>query len=358
MELSRAVRMQRIGQTVDRLVSLDLWCKFAGTDVVRAMHEAALAVVNPPHGSLTLAAAELLHERVRPGKQVLICTGNVLPPWMIIESDGPPGAAVLARMINYVLRATPVVLVEERWIDKMRQVIIAAGLTPLDDPNEIVGQRGACAVMPFPAVDGPAKALAETWIGSGEVDAVLAIEATARSENGYYQTGTGSFDNSSHSARFDYLFEAANSRAIPTIGIGDHGGELGLGNIKEVIREVVPTARVATDPERGGITPVVESQIPLVVGISNWGGYGLAAVLAALADRPDLIHDAAFEHRLLNATAQAGMIEGMTGVPEPAVDGLPVGVHASFVDLLRAAVQRGMEAPYPRAVGFIPETDL
>ena len=358
MELSRAERMQRIGQTVDRLVSLDLWCKFAGTDVVRAMHEAALAVVNPTHGSLTLAAAELLHERVRPGKQVLICTGNVLPPWMIIESDGPPGAAVLARMINHALRATPVVLVEERWIDQMCQVVIAAGLTPRDDPNEIIGRRGACAVVPFPAEDEPAKMLAETWIGSGEIDAVLAIEATARSENGYYQTGTGSFDNSSHSARFDYLFETANARAIPTIGIGDHGGELGLGNIKEVIREVVPTARIATDPKRGGITPVVESQIPLVVGISNWGGYGLAAVLAALADRPDLIHDAAFEHRLLNATAQAGMIEGMTGVPEPAVDGLPVGVNASFVDLLRAAVLRGMEAPYPRAVGFIPETDL
>ena len=357
MQLDAAVRMRRIGQTIDRLVSLDLWCKFAGDDVVRAMYEAALAVVKPPHGSLTLAAAERLKARVRPGKQVLICTGNVLPPWMIIESDGPPGAAVLARMLNLALKATPVVLVEGRWIDAMRQVVIAAGLTPVEDAGSIAGRRGACAVLPFPADDAQAAKRAKAWIGGGEVDAVLAIEATARSENGYYQTGTGSFDNSSHSARFDYLFEEANAKGLLTIGIGDHGGELGLGSIKETIRKVVPTARLATDPVRGGITPVVPSEVPLVVGISNWGGYGLAAMLAALCGKPELVHDGAFERRLLRATAQAGMIEGMGGLPEPAVDGLGEEIHAGFVEILRVAVQRGMQAPYPRAVGFIPDHD-
>ncbi|MBM3490228.1 MAG: DUF4392 domain-containing protein [Alphaproteobacteria bacterium] len=357
MQLDPGLRMQRIGQTIDRLVSLDLWCKFAGEDAVGAMYQAAVAAVRPAHGSLTLAAAERLKARVRPGKQVLICTGNVLPPWMIIESDGPPGAAVLARMLNLAMKATPVVLVEGRWVDAMRQVVIAAGLTPFDDPAAIAGRRGACAVRPFPAADAAAAELARSWLAGGQVDAVLAIEATARSENGFYQTGTGSFDNSSHSARFDYLFEEANARGVPTVGIGDHGGELGLGGIAATIRQVVPTARVASDPVRGGITPVVPAEIPLVVGISNWGGYGLAAMLAALCGKPELVHDAAFERRLLRATAQAGMIEGMGGLPEPAVDGLDEEVHASFVELLRVAVKRGMEAPYPRAVGFIPAPD-
>lgn len=357
MQLPRDERMRRIGQTIDRMVSLDLWCKFAGDDVVRAMYEAALDAVRPAHRSLTLAAAERLVARVRPGGQVLICTGNVLPPWMIIESDGPPGAAVLARMTNLALKATAVLLVEGRWVQAMRQVAIAAGLTPLDDPAAVAGRKGACAVLPFPAEDAPAAELARDWLARGEVDAVLAIEATARSEKGYYQTGTGSFDNSGYSARFDFLFEEANARGVPTIGIGDHGGELGLGTIKETIRKVVPTARVATDPKRGGITPVVPADVPLVVGISNWGGYGLAAMLAALVGKPELVHGGAFERRLLRATAQAGMIEGMGGLPEPAVDGLGEDIHAAFVELLRVAVRRGMEAPYPRAVGFIPDRE-
>jgi hypothetical protein len=77
----------------------------------------------------------------------------------------------------------------------MREPTHAAGLTPRDDPDHIAGQRGACAVMAFPAVDEAAKALAETWAGSGEVDAVLAIEATLS----YRAAGADIPSNSPHS---------------------------------------------------------------------------------------------------------------------------------------------------------------
>ena len=353
MELDPVERMRRIGETVDRLVSLDLWCKFAGRDVVRVMYDAALAAMGNDCTSLTMEAARRLQAATQPGSEVLICTGNVLPPWMIIESDGPPGAAVIARMVNLALDAVPVLLVEPRWVEPMRQLVRAVGLTPIEK-HEGGARRGAAVVRGFPAEDGEAARLAAQWLGAGGIAAVIAIEAIGRSENGYYQTGTGGFDNTAYSARFDYLFEEANRRGILTVGIGDHGGELGLGTIKDVIRRVVPTARVATDPVRGGITPIVPAQVPLVCGISNWGGYGLAGCLAALRGKPELMHDGRAEMRLLHAAADAGMIEGMGGFPEPAVDGLPVELHVGFVEILRAAVRRGMEAPFPRAIGFIP----
>lgn len=355
MQIDTETRYRRIGETIDRMVTLDLWCKFAGDDVVFAMYEAALKSVAPSSRSLTLAAGRLLQTHVKRGSVVLICTGNVLPPWMIIESDGPPGAAILARMCSLALGATPVILVESRWIDAMRQVATAAGLNARTSLDDVLGKQGACAVLPFPSDDAAAHRAAGEWLANGHVSAIIAVEATARNEKGFYQTGTGSFDNTDYSAHFDYLFEEAAKRNIPTIGIGDHGGELGLGNIKETIRRVVPTARVATDPTRGDIASHVTSTVPLVVGISNWGAYGLAAMIAALVNKPDLQHDAECERRLLRATAAAGIIEGMTGLPTPAVDGLSEDVHASFVELLRAAVKRGMEAPRPRAVGFIPE---
>lgn len=352
VNIDRETRLKRIGETVDRLMTLDLWCKFAGEDVVLGMYEAALEAVKPRSRSLSLAAAEALVEGVKAGNQVLICTGLVLPPWMVAESDGPGGAAVLARMLNLAIKSSPVILVAPRWVDAVRQVVIAAGITPIDNPNGLKGKRGACAVVGFPTDDAAAGGLAQRWIGSGDVAAVVAIETPGRTPSGRYLTGAHELDISTETARFDYLFEEANARDILTIGIGDHGGELGLGTIAEAVRRIVPTARAR--PGLEGIAPVVPSKIPLIAGVSNWGAYALAACLAAVTEQPELVHDGAAERRIIRAGAQAGLLAGMVGLPIPVVDGLSEEINVSYVEFLRTAVQRGMEAPYPRAVGFTP----
>ena len=355
MNIDSNTRLKRIGETVDRLMTLDLWCKFAGEDVVLGMYEAALAKVKPRHRSLTLAAAEALQERCQPGSQVLICTGLVLPPWMVAETDGPPGAAALARMLNLALKVSPVIVIGPRWIEAVRQVVIAAGLTPVGDPELLQGRRGACAVVPFPTSDEEAAPLARKWITSGQVAGVIGIEACGRNTRGRYLTGAHAWDISAETARCDFLFEEANRHRVLTIGIGDHGGELGLGSIADTVREIVPTAASRTNDDTGGIAADVGSDIPLIAGISNWGAYGLAAMIAALTDRAELVHDGEAERRMLRAAAQAGLLAGMVGLPLPIVDGLSEDINASFAEFLRVTVQRGMQAPYPRAVGFTPD---
>ncbi len=344
-------RLKRIGETIDRLISLDLWCKFAGPDAVLAMYEAALEQVKPRHRSLTLAAAEALQDAIKPGAKVLVCTGLVLPPWMIAESDGPPGAAAIARLANLAFKASSVIFVPPKWVDAMRKVVIASGMTPIDDMERLQGKRGACAVVGYPTEDEPALVMAKALIDSGEVAAVIALETPGRNPSGRYVTGAHGYDISADTARFDCLFEAANRRGVLTIGIGDHGGEIGLGSIADSIRKVVPTA---IKGDAADITPVTGSRVPIIAGISNWGAYGLEAAMAALAGRPDLIHTGADERRILNVTADAGFLAGMVGLPLPIVDGVSCDDNAAFVDLLRLAVIRGMEAPFPRAVGFNP----
>lgn len=351
MHIDSDLRIKRIAETVDRLVTLDIWCKFAGRDAVQEMYEAALSYVKPKFRSLCYAAADALHKEVAPAKRVLICTGLVLPPWMVAESDGPPGAAVLARVLNLALKCSPVILVPPKWIVPMRQVAIAAGLTPVDDADLLQGRRGACAVLGFPVDDDAASELAKRWLSAGDVAAVIAIEAPGRTESGRFLTGAHAWDIAHESSRYDYLFEEANSRNILTIGIGDHGGELGLAPIADVIGKVVPTAR-AGDPT--SIIPAVPARIPLVAGISNWGAYGVAAVLAAIAGRIDLLHKGEDEVRILRAAAQAGFLAGMVGMPVPMVDGISDTNSSAFVDILYLAVSRGLESPFPRAVGFTP----
>jgi D-glutamate cyclase len=130
------------------------------------------------------------------------------------------------------------------------------------------------------------------------------------------------------------LFEEA-PRATPrvrTIGIGDGGNEIGMGKVSwEVIRRNIP---------RGGL---IACRVPtdhlVVCGISNWGAYGLAAgvrLLRGAARDPDCF-DVERERALLERMVERGpLVDGMTGKPALAVDGLPFERYAQVLARLGA----------------------
>jgi Domain of unknown function (DUF4392) len=60
--------------------------------------------------------------------------------------------------------------------------------------------------------------------------------------------------------------------------------------------------------------------------------------------KPDLLHTAAMERRLVEAAAKAGLVDGNTGNCEATVDGLSLEVHMGIVELLGATAQRGLKA--------------
>jgi hypothetical protein len=118
------------------------------------------------------------------------------------------------------------------------------------------------------------------------------------------------------------LFEAASH--VTTIGIGDGGNEIGMGKIAwEVIRRNIPN---------GGL---VACRVPtdhlIVCGISNWGAYGLAAGTRLLRGRrhdPDFF-DLDREKEVLRIMVERGpLVDGMSGEPILAVDGLPFERYA------------------------------
>jgi hypothetical protein len=115
---------------------------------------------------------------------------------------------------------------------------------------------------------------------------------------------------------------------VVTIGVGDGGNEVGMGNVR---------ARFA----RGGglaarIGSVVRVDHLVVAGVSNWGAYGIVAHLGRLAGRP-LLHAPDDERRLVAACVKAGACDGVTRRREATVDGLALDAHAAVVALLGVA---------------------
>jgi NaMN:DMB phosphoribosyltransferase len=105
---------------------------------------------------------------------------------------------------------------------------------------------------------------------------------------------------------------------VPTIGVGDGGNEIGMGKLAvETIAANIPLG--------GEIACRTATTDLLVVGVSNWGGYALAAGLLALAGRFDLVDvlDPQGERRLWAQVLPAsGMVHSASGRVELAVDGL------------------------------------
>src|SRR5260370_41238260 len=80
--------------------------------VTYPLYEAARKKQKKP---LTWLAAKLLKDSIKPGDHVFVVTGAGTPPGLPAgETDGPPGAAAIARAIEIGLGGKPVLISEAR----------------------------------------------------------------------------------------------------------------------------------------------------------------------------------------------------------------------------------------------------
>src|SRR4029079_18159953 len=100
------------------------------------------------------------------------------------------------------------------------------------------GKTTAVVLLPFPDEDGPAEAEAEHLLRELRPALCFATERASRGRSGVYHNARG-VDIGAGVARVDLLFEAAARRAIPTIGVGDGGNEIGMGLVPEAVRSLV-----------------------------------------------------------------------------------------------------------------------
>jgi hypothetical protein len=283
-------------------------------------------------GAAARAAAAL-----RGSTRVLITTGFVVEPKMP-ETDGPPGAAVLGRALRRLGAHVSYVT------DPVAMPVLAAALRALGEPVDIQ-----------PYGEGPGAAA--DALERARPTHLVAVERPARSRSGDYLNMRG-HSVAEWNRPIDELFvrcrgrrEAGSRRGWParagrssapattvraggrasagdrpvTIGVGDGGNEVGMGNVRaRLARAGALMARIAS-------TVTVDHLV--VAGVSNWGAYGIVAHLGRAAGRP-LLHTPAEERRLVTACVEAGAHDGVTRRREATVDALPLDAHAAFVALL------------------------
>jgi len=306
------------GEAVDTLVSALIRPQrpFMPPESLRALHEAGAALVQEP---MPLAAARRLAAAVTRGDRVLLLTGVYDPVNLPYgETDGPPGVAVLARALDIGLGAKPVVACEEQVMESVELTAVAVGLLPVRDDDHAAAKAHSVLLAPFPIVSpAESRAEAEHLLTRLKPAAVISVERIGGNAKGRHHFANGAPLRTQ--AYLEPLVEIARDRGIATVGIGDGGNEIGMGNMAAAVRRIMPAgARCQCDCE-AGIACVISVDTLVVANTSNLGAYGIAACLAILLHQPRLMHDREMERRLLDAVAAARCMDG--GFISPTVDG-------------------------------------
>ncbi len=335
-----AQKLDQIGEAIDRLISVDL----SARGFIPLLYDEARKVNDDR--PLCLTAARGLADAARPQQPIIIATGLPIRGWFspaMAESDGPIGAATLARALYLACKALPVVICEAEQTYVAEACLRAAGLTPTTFDEYESARRSAWAVpgreLPvaivsgFPAEPAAVKEATEQLLAKGPTG-LVSIERQGADEHGRYHYGRGEENVAAVMAKIDDLFAEAHRRGIYTVGIGDGGNELGMGNIREAIRSKLPFG--------DKIAPAVTVSMLLAASVSNFGCYGIEGCLAALTGKPEVLHSADQEMHVIDACMRVGAVDGATGMIEPFIDSLPAAASTGFVTLLRAIVENGL----------------
>lgn len=214
------------------------------------------------------------------------------------ESDGPAGTACLALALEK-LGFAPVILT--------------------DDCCQGFFEPLGFAVEYWPVGHHPT----EKDLARLAPRAILSIERCGRNGQGHYANMRG-VDIGTHTAPLDEFFPLAMAHGVFTLGVGDGGNEIGMGNEADTVRQKL------------SLEPCVVKADRLVIGsVSNWGAYGLAACLGVLAQR-DLLPAPGWLAENLRRWADMGCVDGVNCLPEPTVDGYALGTENEVLEQARA----------------------
>ncbi len=273
-------------------------------DIILSEDKRGVAALRPflPENFCELAARHIL---AHPGKTAII-TGFYILSASQPETDGPPGAVAIGSALQAL----------------GRQVCYITDGPTLPLLQDAVGDRAE--VMEFPIADDQAsRQAAAELLAAARPNLLVSIERCGRNANDVYLNML-SRDITEHTARLDYLFELG----VPSVGIGDGGNEIGMGNVLEHIPPV------ATLPDEPAITTVDRL---VIASVSNWGGYGLVAALSRLAGR-NLLPDAAAETQLIRRMVDAGAVDGGSGLNRYYVDNFTLEENGEVLEKLQQIV--------------------
>jgi len=321
---------QITGERIDRLMTVEIRRLSGGLPpgFVVPMYDVCRAHHGEPLSSL---AAGRLREALAGGGTAVIATGCGVPPNMPLgETDGPVGAAVLARALMLGFGARVLLATEERHAGAVRA---AAALV-----NDELAGHPPIVTACFPLGLEPGRAAAEALMREHRPAAVVFIERDGPSLEGFCHGVRGDCRRMEDVGHVYLLAGLARERGVLTIGIGDGGNEVGFGAVREAITAVHPYRGRCLAGHASGVVTAIATDVVVSASVSNWGAYGIAAALAVQLRRPELLHSPEAERRFIEACVRAGAVDGATFKAENAVDGIECLGHTSMVGLLGAIV--------------------
>ncbi len=322
----------QISETIDRICLLGETGSTSRARDLSRLYQAARSLAVEP---LCAAAARRLEAALRPGAAVLLLTGaGAAPALPRGETDGPLGAAVLARGLALAFGVRPFLVAEARF----RRPIMAT-LDALADGSRNAGWRRAVRYAPFPLRRDRAGLAATALWDRVKPAAVISIERLGPNDLGITHNAIGEDVSSTH-AGVEALFALARRRRVLTIGVGDRGNELGFGRVMRRRLRIPAMSRRCACPCRSPIACAIPADLVVVSSVSNWGAYAIVAGLALGLGDPRLLHRPIDEARMLKACVLAGARDGLSGRRELTVDGLPLPMQRDVVTLLREALAR------------------
>jgi hypothetical protein len=315
-------------------------------------------------GALSAAAVHLAEK----GTSVGIVTGFCarVDDNVTAETDGPPGALFLARALSAL--GIDVCLITDRYA----LPLVEMGRRMLPDDR--------CALVEFPFEsekstdagrahnEAPFNTHTDRWVreffarGAGErLSHLISIERPGPSHTTLsvsqqvrvgepplvrFAADVAAEDRdvchnmrgrniNAFTAKTHRLSEwiAEHRLPITTIGIGDGGNEIGMGNFAwEVLVEAIGTEPAGRSACR------IATDFTLVSGVSNWGAYALALAVAVLrggSQRIDTCKSATERRIIETMVRETTAVDGITLQREPTVDGLSLDVYLEPLDAMQ-----------------------
>jgi len=274
-------------------------------EVILRNDRRGISVLKPflPDDFCTQAARHILDH---PGTAI-VCTGFYIRAAGAPETDGPPGAVFIGRALQD-LGYTVTQVTDELSSPALRGAVPADG------------------IVEFPiADDSSSKQYAGELLAKLRPSVLISTERGGMTRDGQYLNMRG-VDYSPYNARLDYLFNGQT----PSVGIGDGGNEIGMGNLA---KEIPQFDNLPGNPATTGVDKLI------IASVSNWGAYGLIAALSLLVGK-NLLPSGQEEEDMIRAMVDAGAVDGVSGKKVHSVDAWSLSENRQALEALHAVLSQ------------------
>lgn len=216
------------------------------------------------------------------------------------ETDGPPGALIISLALKK-LGYTPIILTDKYCLNLFEKYDIKV------------------IYMDIKFKEGNKFDFIEKIIKEHEPKGMISIERCGINiENNY--TNMRNISIKDHTAEIDLIFKKYYN-IIPTVGIGDGGNEIGMGNLEHIIKEKL------------NLVPCKIKVDKLIISsVSNWGGYGLVAYLCKLTNNKNFfgtVENTVKEY--IKYIISLGCVDGITHENVEKIDGNDINLELNII---------------------------